>query len=451
MEDFKKLGVDALRKLARERLGKASGRLRTRAELLEALGKAPRPDVERASPVRARVPARVKPPSPAKRAAAGEPAPAAKSRAQRAPTRAKAAVSTERAGAARSPAPERKPSIRGKSVVAAARATPQKAPAKPAPKKSRAKAPRSVEAEPPSAPVAVPGTGNGHHPPEGPNGSGVPSAGPALSRPEVSSVTLGAQLAALERSRPPAASRPLRAAGAPPRAGTPPDGGPKPGAREDARTPRPSPSLPAAPERPLESGFFEDRGAPRPPRSPVPAPEVPEPPPVILPPADVGTEAPVLLVRDPTTLFVFWDFRRELERGAALGLVEPRLLLRLFHGERPDRSVELPLGARSTYVEGLSAGEAYSAEVMLLGRDGWTRPMGRRSNARRLPPDGPSERLEVRTLRMPWSEPLSQAGQPSEAVEVPASEALDSPRRVPLPTSPGARRGPGGPLRSGNH
>ena len=79
MEDFKKLGVDALRKLARERLGKASGRLRTRAELLEALGKAPRPDVERASPVRAQAPARVKPPSPAKRAAAGEPAPAARS------------------------------------------------------------------------------------------------------------------------------------------------------------------------------------------------------------------------------------------------------------------------------------------------------------------------------------------------------------------------------------
>jgi hypothetical protein len=168
----------------------------------------------------------------------------------------------------------------------------------------------------------------------------------------------------------------------------------------------------------------------------------------------VGTETPVLLVRDPTTLFVFWDFRRELERGAALGLVEPRLLLRLFHGERPDRSVELLLGARSTYLEGLSAGEAYSAEVVLLGRDGWTRPMGRRSGPRRLPPDGPSERLEVRTTRRPWSEPLTQVGQPSEAVEVPASEPLDSPRRVALPTSPGAGgggRGPGGPVRSGTH
>ena len=59
-------------------------------------------------------------------------------------------------------------------------------------------------------------------------------------------------------------------------------------------------------------------------------------------PREVGTEAPLLLVRDPTTLFVFWDFRRELERGAALGLREPRLLLRLYRGEDLDRSLELP-------------------------------------------------------------------------------------------------------------
>jgi len=207
-------------------------------------------------------------------------------------------------------------------------------------------------------------------------------------------------------------------------------------------------------ERPLESGFFDGHQLPRRPRHPMPALEVPEPPPVQLPPADVGTEAPVLLVRDPTTLFVFWDFRRELERGAALGLFEPRLLVRVFLGEQLHRSVELPLVARSTYLEGLEAGESYSAEVTLLAGDGWTRPMGRRSGPRRLPPDSPSEHLEVRTLRMAWSEPLAQPRQPSDAVEVAASEPLDSPRRVPLPTSPGARpggRGPGGPLRSGSH
>jgi len=155
----------------------------------------------------------------------------------------------------------------------------------------------------------------------------------------------------------------------------------------------------------------------------------------------VGTDAPVLLVRDPTTLFVFWDFRRELERGAALGLREPRLLLRLHRGADLDRTLELPLASRSTYVTGLTSGQEYTAEVLLLGRDGWTRPVGSRSAVRRLPPGRISAQLEVRTLRLPWSEPLSGAPAPS-AASAPRDEPLDSPRRVPLPTSPGAP-GPG--------
>jgi hypothetical protein len=441
MEDFKKLSVDALRKLARELLGKGATRLRTRAQLLAALGKVSPPAGARAGDgVQAR--ARVK--RSARAPAAGPEAPPST---RKSPARAKPAASA---------APPARPGSRARAKPAAsAKPPPSTQPAAQAkrsapPRTRKAKATprirRPGEAAPASAPVAAPTEGNGLHPPEGPNGSG---GGPtAAARPppaDVPPVSLGAQLAALERGRGPAPRRPpLRAAGAPPAsAGTPPDGGPKPKAAQEAR-------LPPPPPRPLESGFFEDLGAPRLPHAPLPALEVPEPPAVTLPPADVGTEAPVLLVRDPTTLFVFWDFRRELERGAALGFVEPRLL----HGERPERSVELPLGARSTYVEGLHAGEAYSAEVMLLGRDGWTRPMGRRSGPRRLPPDGPSERLEVRTLRMAWSEPLSQIGQPSEALEVPGSEPLDSPRRLPLPTSPGAPGGgggPGGPVRSGTH
>ncbi|MGZ6080536.1 MAG: DUF4912 domain-containing protein, partial [Myxococcaceae bacterium] len=165
-------------------------------------------------------------------------------------------------------------------------------------------------------------------------------------------------------------------------------------------------------------------------------------------PREVGTEAPLLLVRDPTTLFAFWDFRRELERGAALGLREPRLLLRLYRGEDLDRSLELPLSSRSVYVTGLRSGAEYTAEVLLLGRDGWTRPVGSRSAARRLPPGRVSSRLEVRTLRLPWSEALSPAPVAS-APSPPRHEPLDSPRRVPLPTSPGARGATGGPDPSG--
>ena len=155
-------------------------------------------------------------------------------------------------------------------------------------------------------------------------------------------------------------------------------------------------------------------------------------------PARWGPTPPCSWCGDPTTLFVFWDFRRELERGAALGLREPRLLLRLHRGADLDRTLELPLTSRSTYVAGLTSGQEYTAEVLLLGRDGWTRPVGSRSAGRRLPPGRVSTQLEVRTLRLPWSEPLSGAPAPSAAA-APRHEPLDSPRRVPLPTSPGAR------------
>ena len=202
-------------------------------------------------------------------------------------------------------------------------------------------------------------------------------------------------------------------------------------------TPRRAPP----PELPVEEGFFEAPTTPRRPRRP-PSPSEPFEPGPFASPREVGTDAPVLLVRDPTTLFVFWDFRRELERGAALGLREPRLLLRLQRGPELDRTLELPLTARSTYVTGLTSGQEYTAEVLLLGRDGWTRPVGSRSGPRRLPPGRVSAQLEVRMLRLPWSEALS--GEPvPPAPSSPRHEPLDSPRRVPLPTSPGAR-GPGG-------
>lgn len=227
-----------------------------------------------------------------------------------------------------------------------------------------------------------------------------------------------------------------------PRAAAPPTDGSAP---RVAASPRP--------EVPVEEGFFD---APTTPRRARHAPSRPEPfePGPFASPREVGTDAPLLLVRDPSTLFVFWDFRRELERGAALGLREPRLLLRLHRGADLDRTLELPLTSRSTYVTGLTSGQEYTAEVLLLGRDGWTRPVGSRSVARRLPPGRVSAQLDVRTLRLPWSEPLSAALPPS-APSALRLEPLDSPRRVPLPTSPGAhgpadRSGQGGP-RSGKN
>ena len=367
MDDLKKLSVERLRELARKHLGKGHSRLRTKAQLLEALKAALREPLARLRDV------------------------------------------------AESVVPH------GRSKVRVVDFPPGR--------KGRARSDRTT----PDAPASAD------------SGSGRP--GPARSATQGASGDRAASPASGRRKEPPSAR-----AGSAPAAGSEgarPRSGPESRARPTSNgapaapprsTPRAAPPLPPPPEVPVEEGFFEAQVTPRRSRR-APAPAEPFEPGPLASPREVGTDAPLLLVRDPTTLFIFWDFRRELERGAALGMREPRLLLRLHRGADLDRTLELPLSSRSTYVTGLTAGQEYTAEVLLLGRDGWTRPVGSRSTPRRLPPGRVSAQLEVRTLRLPWSEPLSGAPAPS-APSPPRHEPLDSPRRVPLPTSPGAR-GPG--------
>jgi hypothetical protein len=157
-----------------------------------------------------------------------------------------------------------------------------------------------------------------------------------------------------------------------------------------------------------------------------------------------GDEVPHLLARDPTTAFLFWDFRADLERGAAFGLNEPRVLFHLYDGETRVRTLEVPLGRRSLYLDGLEPGHVYSVEAWFSGSDGHARPTGRRSAPLRLAPAAQSERLEVQMAHVPWEQPLStwQAAPapPASPVRV---EALDAPARVDLPASLGFRGGPG--------
>ena len=355
MDDLRKLSVEQLRGLAREHLGKGHSRLRTRAQLLEALK-----DV---------VPG---PPSRPRAGAASVVPPAASVRVVDFP-------------------PGRRGRVRGEPTAAE----------------------RKSAAAPPAA-----------------TGRAAPASPVRSKRGALSSRAAAGRAAEVERTLD---RRPRPAAG---RARTSRRSG---AAAEQAR--------PGPAEAPVEEAFFEAPAAPRRPRR-VPSPAEPLDAGPFASPREVGTDAPVLLVRDPTTLFVFWDFRRELERGAALGLREPRLLLRIHRGDELERSLELSLGARSTYVTGLAAGEEYTAEVLLLGRDGWTRPVGSRSGVRRLPPGRVSAQLEVRTLRLPWSVPLAQAPSPGMSGEA-GHEPLDSPRRVSLPTSPGARGPEGGVAPSG--
>jgi Domain of unknown function (DUF4912) len=393
MDDLKKLSVERLRELARKHLGKGHSRLRTKAQLLEALKAALREPLARLRDAAEAVMPHVRDKV---RVVDFPPGRKGRVRSERTPPAGVPSQATSGSGAPRS-AHEARPSS-GK---------------------------RGGEGAPGERPAAAAsGRGKGT------------SAAPAAPAPhsESSPPATGSQGARPRSARAVRASRPSS------------NGAPSAAAARTARDVTPPIPLRAA-EAPVEEGFFETPTTPRRSRRAPSASEPFEPGPFASP-REVGTDAPVLLVRDPTTLFVFWDFRRELERGAALGLREPRLLLRLHRGADLDRTLELPLSSRSTYVTGLTSGQEYTAEVLLLGRDGWTRPVGARSAGRRLPPGRVSAQLEVRTLRLPWSEPLSGAPAPS-APSAPRDEPLDSPRRVSLPTSPGARGAKDGSGQSG--
>jgi hypothetical protein len=198
----------------------------------------------------------------------------------------------------------------------------------------------------------------------------------------------------------------------------------------------------------VEEGFFLRPGAPRPePRRPeaparedAVAEEAPK------PPSD--DEVPHLLARDATTLFLFWDFRRDLERGAAFGLHAPRVLFHLYDGEALVRTVEAPLGKRSLYLEGLTPGHLYSVEAWLAGSDGHARPTGRRSAPLRLARAVASERLDVEVVRVPLTQALSDFH--PDAVPSGQRTPLSASGRLELPSSLDWRggTGPAGP-RSG--
>jgi Domain of unknown function (DUF4912) len=255
--------------------------------------------------------------------------------------------------------------------------------------------------------------------------------------------TRGALLAALSRSQLPAvpvaeprtkAKQPRRATVGPGPTSTVPRASSRVAALASAPLPEPQGTDDAL----VEEGFFvgppSKRNAPRRPPSP-PAAGGPRPTPETPPPPSQDADAPHLLARDATTLFLFWDFRRHLERGAAFGLHAPFVRFRLYDVEALVRVVECPLGRHSLYLEGLEPGHLYRVEAWLAGSDGHERPTGRRSAAVRLAPAAPSAGLEVQLSRVPWEQPLAAWRAGAASVSPPAAEHLPPPSRVELPAS----------------
>ncbi len=119
----------------------------------------------------------------------------------------------------------------------------------------------------------------------------------------------------------------------------------------------------------------------------------------------------VLLPRDPTTLFVYWDFHPETVASSMAGLPEPTALLRLVLEDGEPlvlRDLDVDLGWRGYYLHHLEPDRPYRVELLVRGHDGRERLLGRASNVALLPPNMPSRRVEDRFVRLSPEQPLPE-------------------------------------------
>lgn len=116
----------------------------------------------------------------------------------------------------------------------------------------------------------------------------------------------------------------------------------------------------------------------------------------------------VSLVRDPATLFVYWDFSQQQIDQAFSGLGAARALLKLWTtrggGSELTRETEVHLDARGWYVRDLPPGAELRAELWAVGEKGAR--MLRAARPVKLPAAAPSDQLETFYLKLPLDHSL---------------------------------------------
>lgn len=130
----------------------------------------------------------------------------------------------------------------------------------------------------------------------------------------------------------------------------------------------------------------------------------------------------VLLVRDPRTLYTYWDLHPGTIAAAAEGLDGARSFLRVWMlGQAPVVvfEFEVDLGGRAYYVYDCEPNREYRVQLVFRGRDGAERQIGHQSNVAHAPPNAPSTWIEDRFVSIPLD------------VELPAGAVFTSGGRVP--------------------
>jgi uncharacterized protein len=359
MPDFKKMNVERLRELARKALGPGSSRLKTKAELVNALEEAGATPGSKGAAVE-KPAARVR----AAAARAGEPGKIAKT------------AAGEPAKAARRPAGSAAKPARTATSKAAAKVGQAKEAAAAGGKRMAAKATRAA-------------------------GKAVKAAAAAVAAVEVvvDEVRKGTRRVAAAGLR--------RRSGEGKKAGPDPEGYFVARVRgEDAARAAPHPLTESdadeAPDleeaTPSTSTLDEDLGDL---------------------PWGYEDDAFVALPRDPRTLYLYWDHSNGAVAHAFGGLDHPRAQLWVFarvgDGWERVRVVEFALEARGYYVHDLDPGRVYRAEIHVVDRQGQDRLVGAPSNETVLPPVGPSPLVDDRFIRIPWSVSLGRLLGPGHA------------------------------------
>ncbi|MCA1826992.1 MAG: DUF4912 domain-containing protein [Myxococcales bacterium] len=117
----------------------------------------------------------------------------------------------------------------------------------------------------------------------------------------------------------------------------------------------------------------------------------------------------VSLIRDPNTLYVYWDFSQQQIDQAFHGLGAARAVLKMWstRGELT-RETEVHLEARGWYLRELPAGIELRAELWAVGEKGAR--MLRAARPVKLPPAAPSDQLDAFYLKLPLDQPLRDGG-----------------------------------------
>lgn len=114
-------------------------------------------------------------------------------------------------------------------------------------------------------------------------------------------------------------------------------------------------------------------------------------------PWSYGDARLVSLVRDPQTLYVYWDFSPQQIEAAFAGLGAARAVLKLWNARNGAgelvREIEVHMEARGWYARDLPAGVELRAELWAVGERGAR--MMRAARPIKLPPALPSDQLEA--------------------------------------------------------